>query len=135
MNAPDILSLPSMPMASPSYPAGPYRFIDREYLIISYESDPEAIRAALPEPLQPDGSNRVLCEFIRMPDSSGFGSYTESGLVIPARFNDKPINFTAPMYLADHPPIAAGREIWGFRSEARRVGKEGVRTCRSRGPP
>jgi len=114
MNATEILGLPSMPMASPSYPAGPYRFIDREYLIITYESDPDAIRAALPEPLQPDGSNQVLCEFIRMPDSSGFGSYTEAGLVIPARFNDKPINFTAQMYLDDHPPIAGGREIWGF---------------------
>jgi len=114
MNASEIIGLPSMPMASPSYPTGPYRFVDREYLIISYESDPEAIRAALPEPLQADGSNRVLCEFIRMPDSSGFGSYTESGLVIPAQFNDRPVNFTAQMYLDDHPPIAAGREIWGF---------------------
>ncbi|MDZ4348828.1 MAG: acetoacetate decarboxylase [Xanthomonadaceae bacterium] len=103
-----------MPMASPSYPAGPYRFIDREYLIVSYQSDPHAIRAALPEPLEPDGSHQVMCEFIRMPDSSGFGSYTEAGLVIPARFDGKPVNFTAQMYLDDHSPIAGGREIWGF---------------------
>jgi acetoacetate decarboxylase len=60
MIAADILQLPSMPMASPSYPRGPYRFIDREYLIVTYESDPSAIRAALPEPLEPDGSNIVL---------------------------------------------------------------------------
>jgi len=60
MIAADILQLPSMPMASPSYPRGPYRFIDREYLIVTYESDPSAIRAALPEPLEPDGSNTVL---------------------------------------------------------------------------
>lgn len=114
MIATDVLALPSMPMAAPSYPAGPYRFIDREYLIITYESDPDAIRAALPEPLQPDGSNRVLYEFIRMPDSSGFGNYTESGQVIPARFGDQQVNFTAQMYLDDHAPIAGGREIWGF---------------------
>jgi acetoacetate decarboxylase len=74
-----ILGLPSMPAASPSYPRGPYRFIDREYLIITYETDADAIRDALPEPLQPDGSNTVLYEFIRMSDSSGFGDYTESG--------------------------------------------------------
>lgn len=114
MKSADVLGLPSMPMASPSYPRGPYRFIDREYLIISYLSDPEAIREALPEPLQADGSNRVMYEFIRMPDSSGFGSYTESGLVIPARYKEQPVNFTAQMYLDDHPPIAGGREIWGF---------------------
>jgi acetoacetate decarboxylase len=49
-----------------------------------------------------------------MPDSAGFGDYTESGVVIPARFNGQPVNFTAQMYLDDEPPIAGGREIWGF---------------------
>ncbi len=103
-----------MPAASPSYPRGPYRFVDREYLIVTYESDPDAIRAALPEPLQPDASNSVLYEFIRMPDSAGFGSYAESGVVIPALYRGEPVNFTAQMYLDDHPPIAGGLEIWGF---------------------
>lgn len=114
MKSHDILTLPSMPLASPSYPHGPYRFIDREYLIVTYESDPDAIRAALPEPLEPDGSNTVMFEVIRMPDSAGFGDYTESGIVIPALFNGEPVNFTAQMYLDDEPPIAGGREIWGF---------------------
>ena len=114
MKTSDILKLPSMPIASPSYPKGPYRFIDREYLIITYESDPEAIREALPEPMEPNGSNTVLYEFIKMPDSSGFGDYTESGIVIPARLNGEDVNFTAQMYLDVDPPIAGGREIWGF---------------------
>lgn len=114
MKAADILNLPSMPMASPSYPRGPYRFLDREYLIVTYESDPAAIRDALPEPLEPDGSNTVLYEFIRMPDSAGFGDYTESGVVIPAMFRGEHVNFTAQMYLDNEPPIAGGREIWGF---------------------
>lgn len=114
MKTEDILALPSMPLASPSYPRGPYRFIDREYLIITYQSDPEAIRAQLPEPLEPDGSDTVLYEFIKMPDSSGFGNYTESGIVIPARFRGEKVNFTAQMYLDDEPPISGGREIWGF---------------------
>lgn len=114
MNVDQILKLPSMPPASPSYPHGPYRFVDREYFIIAYESDPEAIRAAVPEPLVPAEGNIVYYEWIRMPDSSGFGDYTESGVVIPCTLNGKPCNFTAQMYLDDEPPIAAGREIWGF---------------------
>lgn len=114
MKTGDILKLPSMPAASPSYPLGPFRFINREYLIITYKSDPDAIREALPEPLMPDGSNTVLYEFIRMPDSSGFGDYTESGIVIPCLYNSQPLNFTAQMYLDCEPPIAGGREIWGF---------------------
>jgi acetoacetate decarboxylase len=109
-----ILKTASMPIASPSYPRGPYRFVNREYLTITYESDPAAIREALPEPLEPDGSNHVLYEFIRMPDSSGFGDYTESGIVIPAKYKGESVNFTAQMYLDDEPPISGGREVWGF---------------------
>jgi len=114
MRKADVLKLPSMPLAGPSYPAGPYRFIDREFLVISYETDPDLIRAGLPEPLEPIETPIVHYEWIKMPDSSGFGSYTESGLVIPARLNGEEVNFVSQMYLDDDPPIAAGREIWGF---------------------
>jgi acetoacetate decarboxylase len=114
MNRKEILALPSMPAASPSYPRGPYRFVNREYFIIVYESDPKAIRAAVPEPLTPHRDNLVYYEWIRMPDSSGFGDYTESGIVIPCEWKKQPCNFTAQMYLDDEPPISAGREIWGF---------------------
>ena len=114
MKSADILALSSVPPISPAYPRGPYRFIDREYLIITYESDPVAIRAILPEPLDPEETPLVLYEFINMPDSSGFGSYAESGMVIPARFADKAVNYTVQMYLDNEPAIAAGREIWGF---------------------
>jgi acetoacetate decarboxylase len=95
-------------------PAGPYRFVDREYMIISYETDPEIVREQLPEPLEPLDTPIVHYEWIAMPDSSGFGSYTESGLVIPCRYNGEDMNFVAQMYLDDDPPIVAGREIWGF---------------------
>src|SRR5947208_1930569 len=103
-----------MPAAGPSYPAGPYRFINREFLVITYETDPVLIRAGLPEPLQPIDQPIVKYEWIKMPDSSGFGSYTESGVVIPCRLNDEDVNFVSQMYLDDDPPIVAGREIWGF---------------------
>ncbi len=114
MKREQILDLPSMPAASPSYPRGPYRFIDREYFIVTYESDAEAIREAVPEPLEPAPGDLVHYEFIRMPDSSGFGDYTESGIVIPCTYESMACNFTAQMYLNDESPISGGREIWGF---------------------
>jgi len=114
MKIDEILTLPSMPPGNPSYPRGPYRFVDREYFIVIYESDPDAIRHFVPEPLVPDPSNQVFYEWINMPDSSGFGSYEESGVVIPCSFEGEPVNFTAMMFLNDEPPISAGREIWGF---------------------
>jgi acetoacetate decarboxylase len=114
MRKEDVLRLPSMPAAGPSYPAGPYRFVDREFLVITYETDPEVIRQQLPEPLEPIDEPLVQYEWIRMPDSSGFGSYTETGVVIPARLYGEDVGFVSQMYLDDDPPIAAGREIWGF---------------------
>jgi len=114
MTSDEILALPGMPPGNPSYPHGPYRFVDREYFLVIYETDAEAIRAMLPEPLEPDGSGTVVYEWINMPDSSGFGAYGESGLVIPALLGGTPVNYTAMMFLDDEPPITAGREIWGF---------------------
>ena len=114
MTRDEILALPSMPPGNPSYPRGPYRFLNREYFIVVYESDPTAIRAMVPEPLDPDGSSQVFYEWINMPDSSGFGSYHESGLVIPCTFKGEAVNYTCMMFLNDEPPISAGREIWGF---------------------
>ena len=35
----------AMPLTSPSYPPGPYRFVNREYLIITYRTDPAKLRA------------------------------------------------------------------------------------------
>lgn len=114
MTPAEILSLTSMPPANPSYPRGPYRFLNREYLVITYLSDPDAIRALVPEPLAPDGTDQVHYEWIVMPDSSGFGTYQESGVVIPCFFQGEPVNYTAMMFLNDEPPISAEREIWGF---------------------
>ena len=42
----------SMPLTSPSYPKGPYRFFNREYLIITYRTDPAALEKVVPEPLK-----------------------------------------------------------------------------------
>src|SRR5215468_10159143 len=86
MNRDDILRTPSMPVCAPSYPHGPFRFVRREYLIITYETDPEAIRAALPEPLEPAARALAFYEWMKMPDASGFGDYEESGTGIHATF-------------------------------------------------
>jgi acetoacetate decarboxylase len=103
----------AMPLTNPSFPRGPYRFFDREYLIITYRTDPEALRAVVPEPLEIT-EPVVKYEFIRMPDSTGFGDYTESGQVIPVRYAGQDGLYVHSMYLDDHAPIAGGRELWGF---------------------
>jgi acetoacetate decarboxylase len=100
----------SMPLISPAYPKGPYRFVDRQFLIITYRTDLDRLRAVIPEPLE-FTEPLVKFEFIRMPDSTGFGDYTEAGQVIPVRLRGKEGGYSHAMYLNDGPPIFGGREL------------------------
>lgn len=103
----------AMPFTSPAFPKGPYRFTNREFLILSYRTDPDALAKVVPEPLEFDDPI-VNFEWIRMPDSDGFGDYTEAGQVIPVRYGDEKGAYVHAMYLDDGPPILGGRELWGF---------------------
>jgi acetoacetate decarboxylase len=103
----------AMPIMSPAYPRLPIHFVDREFIIITYRTDPDALARALPAPLRP-ADPVVKFEFIKMPDTSGLGSYTESGQVIPATLAGKAGGYTHSMYLDSEGGIASGREILGF---------------------
>ena len=116
----------AMPIDNPAFPPGPYLFVDREYLIITYRTDPDALRRIIPAPLEMT-EPLVKYEFIRMPDSTGFGDYTESGQVIPIRYRGEPGGYVRMMFLDDHPPTAGGREIWGF---PKKIGEPTLRVHR-----
>ena len=103
----------AMPRHNPSYPPGPYRFEGREYFTVDYETDLEALHWAVPEPLTPIG-NIARIEFVRMPNSTGFGAYNGVSQVIPVSFDGQEGVYTRLMFLDAHPPIAGGRELWGF---------------------
>src|ERR1700730_13416591 len=108
----------AMPLNDPAYPPGPYKFYNREFVVITYRTDIDRLREVVPEPLEV-AADTVAYEFIRMPDSTGFGDYTETGQVIPVRFatRDGTVQeggYVHAMYLDDNAPIAGGREIWGF---------------------
>jgi acetoacetate decarboxylase len=103
----------AMPLTSPAFPRGPYRFVNREFMIITYRTELDALKAVVPQPLE-ISEPLVKFEFIRMPDSSGFGDYTESGQIIPVSYNGIHGSYVHGMYLNDQPAIAGGRELWGF---------------------
>ncbi len=114
MTEDDVLkSAYAMPLTSPAYSKPPFRFVDREFVIVTYRTDPAAIARVIPAPLQP-AEPIVKYEFIKMPDSSGLGSYTESGQVIPVTLDGRPGGFTHAMYLDSEAGIASGRELLGF---------------------
>jgi acetoacetate decarboxylase len=108
----------AMPLTSPAFPRGPYRFCQREYLIIEYRTDLDKSQAVVPEPLEVY-EPIVKYEFIRMPDSTGFGDYTETGQVIPVSFRGRKGSYSHCMFLNDDPPTAGGRELWGSPKKTR----------------
>jgi hypothetical protein len=72
----------AMPLKYPADPRGPYRFVNREYFIVTYRSDAETLERLMVGPLELKES-LVRFEFMRMPHGSGFGDYCEAGQLIP----------------------------------------------------
>jgi acetoacetate decarboxylase len=103
----------AMPPTNPLYPKPPIRFVDREFIIITYRTDTDALARVVPAPLR-IAEPIVRFEFINMPDSSGLGSYTESGQVIPVTLNGDAGAYTHCMYLDNVAGIVSGREVLGF---------------------
>ena len=63
----------------------------------------------------------VKFEFIRMPNSTGFGDYTETGQVIPVRFNG-PQGQLHALHVPQRPSADRRRaRVLGLPEEARRV--------------
>lgn len=103
----------AMPITSPSGLKMEYRFNNREYFIIAYETDIELLQQVVPEPLKVV-SNIVKFEFMKMADAHGFGVFQESGQVIEVELDGVRGSYSHMMFLNDVAPISAGREIWGF---------------------
>jgi acetoacetate decarboxylase len=103
----------AMPVTNPAYPKPPFRFVDREFVIVTYRTDPAALARVVPAPLMP-ADPVVKYEFIKMPDSAGLGAYVESGQVIPVTLGGRPGAYTHAMYLDNLAGIVAGRELLGF---------------------
>ncbi len=118
----------SMPLTNPSFPPGLYRFFNREYFIITHKTDPDALAAVVPEPLEVTESV-VKYEFIRMPDSTGFGDYTETGQVIPVRCKGEEGVYIHSMYLDDEGPIAGGASSGDFRKSSPDPRSKSKATC------
>lgn len=113
MRKEDVLRLASMPLQSPTYPRGPYRFFDRQYMVLHYRTDPAMIRAQLPEPLEPEG-DVISVQWLDLPDGEGFGAYGATLQAIPCTFQGRACSFIVQMYVDNCPPLAGGREIWGY---------------------
>ncbi|MEU0037254.1 acetoacetate decarboxylase [Streptomyces sp. NPDC006333] len=113
MRIEDVRRHSTTPLTSPAYAPTAPRFTDREYLNIVYRTDPDALRAVVPEPLRID-EPLVRFEIMKMGDVSGFGPYTEAGQAIEVVLDGERGEYLHAMYLDNFPATAAGREASAY---------------------
>jgi acetoacetate decarboxylase len=101
------------PLTAPAFPAVQPRFFDREYLNIVYRTDPEALRAVVPAPLEID-EPLVRFEVMKMNDVTGYGPYTEAGQAIQVVFDGERGEYLHAMYLDSFAATASGREVSAY---------------------
>ncbi|MBB5120234.1 acetoacetate decarboxylase [Streptomyces eurocidicus] len=117
MHMHDVAQLFTTPLDAPAFAPTRYRFTDREYLNITYRTDPEALRRVVPEPLSVP-EPLVRFEIMRMPDVTGLGDYTEAGQVIPVEHEGERGEYNLAMYLDSVPAISSGRELSAYPKKA-----------------
>ncbi|WP_086667584.1 acetoacetate decarboxylase [Lentzea kentuckyensis] len=107
------MALGITPLTAPAFPAVQPRFYDREYLNIVYRTDPDALRAVVPAPLEID-EPLVRFEVMKMNDVTGYGPYTEAGQAIQVVFDGERGEYLHAMYLDSFAATASGREVSAY---------------------
>ncbi len=103
----------STPLDAPMVPPFPFTFRDAEILTLTYRTDPEAIRALLPEPLVSTG-DRVMIHVYKMNDTDWLGPYHEVNVMVGATLPGKATGAYSPwLFLSSDIGVAHGRELHG----------------------
>jgi acetoacetate decarboxylase len=104
----------STPIGAPLVPELPIRFRNTEILTVWYRSDPTAIAALLPAPLEA-ASDVVLVHFYAMHDPDRFGPHGEFAMQIDARLPGSDVRgaYSPFIMLTTDGGLATGRELYG----------------------
>lgn len=103
----------AMPVDAPAYHQKPFRYKDAHMYIFTYETDEEAARELLPEPLSLTDTPSATLAFIEYKHSS-LGPYREVTLSIDAIYKGEQMPYIAYLFLNEDVPILAGREVYGY---------------------
>jgi acetoacetate decarboxylase len=115
----------STPIDNPLVPPFPITFRNVEILTVVYRTRPEAIRAVLPEPLEP-ASDYAVVHIYRMNDAEWFGRYHESAVQVECRLpahlsltgREERGAYSPYLYLEGDGPVSTGREVYGQPKKA-----------------
>ncbi len=104
----------STPWDAPLVPPFPFTFRDAEVLTLAYRTDPAAVEAILPPPLESTG-NVVLIHIYSMRDVDWIGAYGECNVMVGARLpgGGEEGAYSPYLFLNTDVGLAHGREVHG----------------------
>ncbi len=97
------------------YAIPPYQYRDNEMFTLKVVTDPDYLRALVPEPLVVNAEN-ILAIYVGMlhvtePTQISYG---EAGIMIPVTLGARSGTFMPVLYLDEVELLTSGREFWGF---------------------
>jgi len=102
-----------MPVDAPLYSKPPIYYKNNEAISLTYETDEAAVAEMLPAGLGVPSPPTATLMLIRYPFST-LGPYEEAILSLGCTWQGEPRSYIAHIVVNTDPPMAAGREIWGF---------------------
>ena len=104
----------SMPLMWPPYGPPPYPVENAKLVIVQFETDPAAVAALVPKPLEPV-NNGVVTAFVGdVWQSRGPGAYLEGGLVVPVTYKGRASSYVPILLTSTEDALYVGREVFGL---------------------
>ena len=102
------------PWGAPSAPPFPFSFRNAEILTLAWRTDPAAVEALLPPPLQPTG-DVVLAHIYKMNDPDWLGPYGEANVMVGAHLPGTAHegSYSPYLFLSSDGGVIQGREVHG----------------------
>jgi acetoacetate decarboxylase len=104
----------SMPLNGSLYPPPPHHFRGAQRAFAAYEADPDAVSRFLPPGVTADSDPPVCQAWVCWYPWSTFGPFLEAYIFIRVSLDGQRYWYQPLIFTNSEPPMAAGREIWGF---------------------
>jgi acetoacetate decarboxylase len=104
----------SIPFGGSLYPPPPHHFRGAQRAVATYEADAELVASLLPPGVEADSDPPICQAWVCWYPWSTFGAFHEAYIFVRVACEGVRYWYQPVIFTDSEPPLAAGREIWGF---------------------
>ena len=108
------------PIVSDLYGKPPLVWKDMDIHLVVYETDMENIERVIPAPLKAR-TNKVIVWHSFFELGTTQGSFHETAVYVQVEYNGMEGDYEPFLYVDNHLPLTAGREIWGYQKKMAQI--------------